>query len=93
MSDGRPEPVEVSEAISRRLTEAINGVLADELGGGFLSGFIGLVKYMDLDGNNAWSFVTMGDQSLDTSLGMLHIANKITERQVENMWGLRDDGD
>jgi hypothetical protein len=89
MSDGQtPEPVEISEAISQRLSEAINAVLAEELGGGFLSGFIGLVKYIDADGDNNWSFVAMGDQSLDTSLGMLHIANAITDRQMKEVWGL-----
>lgn len=86
--EGTPEPVEVSEAIARRLTDAINGVLADELGGGFLSGFVGVVKYMDNDGGNNWSFVTMGDQSLDTSVGMLTICTKIVDRQVEEVWGL-----
>lgn len=91
MGDGsKPEPVRISEAISQRLSDAINAVLAEELGGGFLSGFIGLVKYMDNDGDNNWSFVAMGDQSLDTSVGMLRIANKITERQIEEVWGLGD---
>lgn len=78
----------MSEAISARLQEAINGILAEVGGGGLLSGFVGVVKYIDKDGDNNWSFVAMDDQALDTSVGMLRIANMLTEKQIRDVWGI-----
>jgi hypothetical protein len=82
------DALQVSEVISDRLQGLINDVLAEQFGGGFLSGFVGIIKYIDGDGDNNWSFVAMGNQSLDASLGMLHIAERITDKQMAEVWGL-----
>jgi hypothetical protein len=90
MSDNENNPaMELSDAISAGLADTINGVLAAH-GGGFISGFVGVVQYIDNEGDNCWSFCSMEAQSLSMSVGMLRIASRIADRQVDDVYGLRN---
>lgn len=82
------DPQGMAESFSKGLADAFNDALAPE-GGGMVTAFVGVVKYIDADGDPRWALVSMEAQTLDLSMGMLHIATKMVDNQIAGAWGFK----
>lgn len=75
-----------SSRVSPAIHEAIDGKLS-ETGGGMTTGFIGMIAYLDDDGDTCWSMVGMPGLPLSTVAGLLVALNKVVDTQVTECFG------
>jgi hypothetical protein len=69
------------------LEDKVFGVIAEHLaqeeGGGFVTGFYLIADYNDAEGRESWLYATAPDQNLSTTLGMLRVANGAAEYELK----------
>lgn len=78
-----------SDEVAPRIIDEINACLQPQQG--MITAFIGLINYMDSDGQQYWSFVSMDGQSITQSAGMRDVLDKIVDGQLNDaMFGPRE---
>lgn len=82
MSDEEPVQEEVT------LAKLVEGVLAQALGqhGAMITGYLGVVTYMDDEGNHCWSFLRSEEATATNELGMAHTILKIVDAAVDEAY-------
>ena len=63
--------------LTNLLIDAVEGYLASEDGGGMLTGFVGIVEYVDTDGDVVHRFVSPTEQPASRSVGMTEYAGEL----------------
>lgn len=69
------------------LSQAVEQCLANGLGqnGSMITGFLGIVCYMNEDGDNCWTFMRSEHATATNDLGMARIITKQVEADVEHL--------
>lgn len=70
-----------ADALARAIETAIQNVLT-ERGGGMLTGYTGVINYMDADGERAWATVHLDGQAPWQTLGLLRYQTLVVEREI-----------
>lgn len=82
-----------TQGMSEVFSHGLDSKLGDDLaanGGGIVTGMIGLVSYVDSDGDNNWALIAGPSQSILVSMGMVDAIGMLVDRQACNLLGLDD---
>lgn len=85
MSDEEMTHATLSDHVQKSIEEYVGSF------GGMTTGFIGLVTYLNGEGNRGWTVIVGDEQSVMASLGMVTVLQKTIDAQTDVL--LFGDGD
>jgi hypothetical protein len=77
MSDGEMTHATLSDHVQKSIEEYVGSF------GGMTTGFIGLVTYMNNEGQRGWTVIVGDEQSVMASTGMMKVLEKTIDAQLD----------
>jgi hypothetical protein len=79
MSEQAAEGITISQSVEAHLSNILGAQ------GQMITGYLGIVTYLDDDGNNCWSFLRSEHATATGDLGMARVITKHVENDVDHL--------